>query len=179
VSKWRRTSWQQLIIAQTNFLEYERTRLCPDDRQNGVSGQRSSACHASDAAKRHLDDARQAAGIPTRQPPAARLANVWSGALVSSAFANLHTAKVVLVDLYAEEDIQAAAPGSSPVCRPACQQTISVGAGRKRCSARKSARCRPVPAARAGLTENTPVSRPSGGRRPLVLKRAAPPATPH
>ena len=73
VSKWRRTSWQQLIIAQTNFLEYERTRLCPDDRQNGVAGQRSSACHASDAAKRHLDDARQAAGIPTRQPPVARL----------------------------------------------------------------------------------------------------------
>ena len=46
MSKWRRTSWQQLIIAQTNFLEYERTRLCPDDRENGVSGQRSSACHA-------------------------------------------------------------------------------------------------------------------------------------
>jgi hypothetical protein len=111
MSKWRRTSWQQLIIAQTNFLEYERMRLCPNDRQNGVSGQRSSACHAGDAAKRHLDDARQAAGIPTRQPPAARLANVWSGALVCSAFANLHTAKVVLVDLYAEEDIQAAAPG--------------------------------------------------------------------
>jgi hypothetical protein len=36
---------------------------------------------------------------------------VWSGALVCSAFANLHAAKVVLVDLYAEEDIQAAAPG--------------------------------------------------------------------
>ena len=63
VSKWRRTNWQQLIIAQTNFLEYERTRLCPNDRQNGVSGQRSSACHASDAAKGHLDDARQAAGM--------------------------------------------------------------------------------------------------------------------
>jgi hypothetical protein len=125
VSKWRRTSWQQLIIAQTNFLEYERTRLCPDDRQNGVSGQRSSACHASDAAKRHLDDARQAAGIPNRQPPAARLVNVWSGALVSSAFANLHTAKVVLVDLYAEEDIQAAAPGvlaRLQACLPADDQ---------------------------------------------------------
>jgi hypothetical protein len=125
MSKWRRTSWQQLIIAQTNFLEYERTRLCPDDRQNGVSGQRSGACHASDAAKRHLDDARQAAGIPTRQPPAARLANVWSGALVSSAFANLHTAKVVLVDLYAEEDIQAAAPGvlaRLQACLPADDQ---------------------------------------------------------
>lgn len=113
--KWRRTSWQQLIIAQAGFLEYERKRLCPDDHQNGITGQRpnapASACHASDAARRHLDDALQAAGIPARQPPAARLANVWSGALVCSAFANLHTAKVVLVDLYAEEDIQAAAPG--------------------------------------------------------------------
>ena len=45
------------------------------------------------------------------EPRTARLANVWSGALVCSAFANLHAAKVVLVDLYAEEDIQAAAPG--------------------------------------------------------------------
>jgi hypothetical protein len=125
VSKWRRTSWQQLIIAQTNFLEYERTRLSPDDRQNGVSGQRSGACHASGAAKRHLDDARQAAGIPARQPTVARLANVWSGALVCSAFANLHTAKVVLVDLYAEEDIQAAAPGvlaRLQACLPADDQ---------------------------------------------------------
>jgi hypothetical protein len=125
MSKWRRASWQQLIIAQTNFLEYERMRLCPNDRQNGVSGQRSSACHASDAAKRHLDDARQAAGIPTRQPPVARLANVWSGALVCSAFANLHTAKVVLVDLYAEEDIQAAAPAvlaRLQACLPADDQ---------------------------------------------------------
>ena len=59
---------------------------------------------------RHLDDARQDAGVPARQPRIARLANVWSGALVSSAFANLHAAKVVLVDLYAEEDIQAGAP---------------------------------------------------------------------
>jgi len=35
MSKWRRTSWQQLIIAQTNFLEYERMRLGPNDRPNG------------------------------------------------------------------------------------------------------------------------------------------------
>jgi hypothetical protein len=114
VSK-RRTSWQQIIIAQTSFLEYERKRLYPNDHQNGIAGQElrasANACHASDAAKKHLDEARQAAGIPVRQPRAARLANVWSGALVCCAFANLHAAKVVLVDLYAEEDIQAAAPG--------------------------------------------------------------------
>ena len=125
MSKWRRTSWQQLIIAQTNFLEYERTRLCPNDRQNGVSGQQSSACHASGAAKKHLDDARQAARHPNRQPPVARLANVWSGALVCSAFANLHAAKVVLVDLYAEEDVQAAAPAvlaRLQACLPADDQ---------------------------------------------------------
>jgi hypothetical protein len=102
VGKWRRTSWQHVIIAQASFLEYERKRLSPDDRQG---------CHAGEAARRHLDDALQAAGIPARQPWTARLANVWSGALVWSAFANLHAAKVVLVDLYADEDIQAAAPG--------------------------------------------------------------------
>jgi hypothetical protein len=115
VSKWRRTSWQQLIIAQASFLEYACKRLCADDHQNRIAGQQlsasASACHASDAAMGHLVDARLAAGVPARQSRTARLANVWSGALVCSAFANLHTAKVVLVDLYAEEDIQAAAPG--------------------------------------------------------------------
>lgn len=115
MSKWRRASWQELIIAQASFLEYERKRLCGDDHQNGIAGQRPSAsagaCHAGEAAKKHLDDARQAAGVPARQPRTARLANVWSGALVCGAFANLHAAKVVLVDRYAEEDIQAAAPG--------------------------------------------------------------------
>jgi hypothetical protein len=125
VRKWRRTSWQQLIIAQANFLEYERQRLCPGDRQNGIAGQGPGACHASIAARRHMDDALQAAGIPARQPPAARLANMWSGALVGSAFANLHAAKVVLVDLYAEEDIQAAAPGvlaRLQACLPSADQ---------------------------------------------------------
>ena len=115
MSEWRRTSWQQVIVAQASFLEYECKRLCADDHQNRVVGQQpsgsASARHASDAAMRHLEDARQDAGVPVRQPRTARLANVWSGALVTSAFANLHAAKVVLVDLYAEEDIQAAAPG--------------------------------------------------------------------
>lgn len=106
----RQTRWQELIIAQAGFLEYERNRLCGDYHQNGIAGQGPSACHASDAAKKHLDDARKAAGDPRRQPRTARLVNVWSGALVCGAFANLHAAKVVLVDLYAEEDIQAAAP---------------------------------------------------------------------
>ena len=114
MSKWRRTRWQSLIIAQATFLEYERERLCANDRHNGIAGQQPSASaiarHASDAAMRHLEDARQDAGVPVRQPRTARLANVWSGALVTSAFANLHAAKVVLVDLYAEEDIQAGAP---------------------------------------------------------------------
>jgi hypothetical protein len=113
VSKWRRASWQEIISAQASFLEYECKRLS-GDHQIGTAGQQpgasASGCHASDAAKKHLDDARQAAGILARQPKTARLANLWSGALVYSAFANLHTAKVVLVDLYAEEDIQAAAP---------------------------------------------------------------------
>jgi hypothetical protein len=115
MSKWRRTSWQQVIIAQASFLEYECKRLCADDHQNRVAGRQPSASasarHASDAAMGHLHDARHAAGFPAREPRMARLANVWSGALVCCAFANLHAAKVVLVDLYAEEDIQAAAPG--------------------------------------------------------------------
>lgn len=115
MSKWRRTSWQQVIVAQASFLEYECKRLCADDHQNRVAGQQpnvsASARHASDAAMGHLHDARHAAGLPAREPRMARLANVWSGALVCCAFANLHAAKVVLVDLYAEEDIQAAAPG--------------------------------------------------------------------
>jgi hypothetical protein len=175
MSKWRRTSWQQLIIAQTNFLEYERTRLCPDDRQNGVSGQRSSACHASDAAKRHLDDARQAAGIPTRQPPVARLANVWSGALVCSAFANLHTAKVVLVDLYAEEDIQAAAPGvlaRLQACLPADDQR------RRRAEALFGAQISGVPAdARSQGWANGDNNIQSAERRPLAAAAQADCAT--
>jgi hypothetical protein len=56
VSK-RRTSWQQIIIAQASFLEYERKRLCPDNHQNGSVGQQprasASACHGSDAARKH------------------------------------------------------------------------------------------------------------------------------
>jgi hypothetical protein len=115
MSEWRRTSWQQVIVAQASFLEYECKRLCADDHQNRVVGQQpsgsASARHASDAAMRHLHDARHSAGLPAREPRIARLANMWSGALVCCAFANLHAAKVVLVDLYAEEDIQAAAPG--------------------------------------------------------------------
>jgi hypothetical protein len=129
MSKWRRTSWQQLIVTQASFLEYECKRLCADDHQNRVAGQQpsisASARHASDAAMRHLHDARHAAGIPSREPRMARLANVWSGALVCCAFANLHAAKVVLVDLYAEEDIQAAAPAvlaRLQACLPADDQ---------------------------------------------------------
>jgi hypothetical protein len=178
MSKWRRTSWQQVIVAQASFLEYECKRLCADDHRNRVAGQQPSASasarHASDAAMRHLHDARHAAGFPAREPRMARLANVWSGALVCCAFANLHAAKVVLVDLYAEEDIQAAAPGvlaRLQACRP---QMISVGKGPKRCSAHRSARSRPIPSARVGLTDKTALSRPNAGRWPLVLKQAAP-----
>lgn len=112
MGKWRRANWQETILAQANFLEYERNRLCDDDHQGRAAEQwPGSACHAGEAAKQHLDNARQAAGFPERWPCLARLVNVWSGALVCSAFANLHTAKVVLVDRYAEEDIQAAVPG--------------------------------------------------------------------
>ena len=112
MSKWRRTRWQSLIIAQATFLEYERERLCANDRHNGIAGQQPSAsavtCHVGEAVTTHLTDARQAACETDRPGRMARLVNVWSGALVCRAFAGLHAAKVVLVDLYAEEDIQAA-----------------------------------------------------------------------
>ena len=151
VSKWRRTSWQQHIIAQASFLEYERKRLCAGHQPDGAAGHRPGAsagvCHASDAAQKHLDDARLAAGDPARQARAARVANVWSGALVCSAFWNLHTAKVVLVDLYAEEDIQAAAPGvlaRLQACLPACDQR------RRRAEAMFGAQLRARPDCSAG-----------------------------
>ena len=129
MSKWRRTSWQEVIFAEARFLEYERMRLCGNDHQNGIAGQQpcasASACCASDAAWKHLVDARRAAGFPARRPKTVRLANLWSGALVHGAFVNLHRAKVVLVDLYAEEDIRAAAPAvlaRLQSCLPPCDQ---------------------------------------------------------
>ena len=114
MNRWRRTRWQQIIVAQASFLEYECGRLCGDYHQNGTAGQGPSAwanaCHAREAVKKHLDAARQAAGASDRRARAERLVDLWNGASVCGAFANLHAARVVLVDLYAEEDIQAAAP---------------------------------------------------------------------
>jgi hypothetical protein len=113
VSRWRRTRWQQIIVAQARYLDYECERLC-DDHQNGTAGRQwsaaASACPAHKAVKRHLDAARQAAGASDRQARTARRVGLWSGGSVGGAFADLHAARVVLVDLYAEEDIQAAAP---------------------------------------------------------------------
>ena len=85
---------------------------------------------------------------PASQPVSrrfARFANVWSGALVCSAFANLHTAKVVLVDLYAEEDIQAAAPGvlaRLQACLPARRSAPAEGRSAVRLTGQRGAvRC--------------------------------------
>jgi hypothetical protein len=177
VSKWRRTSWQEVIIAQASFLEYERKRLCGDDHQSGIAGQQPgtspSAFHTSDAAKKHLDEARQAAGAPAGQ----RLANLWSGALVHCAFINLHHAKVVLVDLYAEADIQAAAPAvlaRLQTCLPAHDQR------RQRAEALFGSQISEVPASarsRGRLNGEGRIQPGRRGRWPLVLPRAARPAS--
>ena len=110
----KRTRWQELVIAQARFLEYECTRLCQEGNENGFAGQRPgvscSPRQVEQAAQVHLERARRAAGYPNPWPRGTRLVNVWNGSLVTAAFANLHCAKVVLVDLYSEEDIQAAAP---------------------------------------------------------------------
>jgi hypothetical protein len=116
VSRWRR-----IIIAQAKYLEYECDRLCRD-HQNGTAGRQWSAaacaCPAHEAVNKHLDaalqaagaSARRAAGASDRQAKNAQLVNLRSGGSVNGAFAELHAARVVLVDLYTEEDIQAAAP---------------------------------------------------------------------
>lgn len=123
MSRWRGARWQQIVLAQAEYLEYERDRLC-GVHQNGTAGlQRSaaaSACPAREAATNLLNAARRAAGdrqahgAPDRQAAGrqggtGQLADLRSGS-ICGAFANLHAARVVLVDLYAEEDIQAAAP---------------------------------------------------------------------
>jgi hypothetical protein len=114
VRRRRRARWQEIIAAQASYLEYEYERLRNRNHQNGLAGRRRSAatvaCQAGTAMTTLLTDARQAACDTDRPGRIARLVNVWSGALVCRAFADLHAAKVVLVDLYAEEDIQAAVP---------------------------------------------------------------------
>ena len=125
----RRTRWQEIIAVQASYLEYEYKRLSNGNHQNGAAGRRRSAatvtCNVGEAVTTHLTDARQAACDTDRAGRMARLVNVWSGALVCRAFAGLHAAKVVLVDLYAEEDIQAAVPAvltRLQTCLPSCDQ---------------------------------------------------------
>jgi hypothetical protein len=113
VSRWRRARWRQIIVAQARYLEYERDRLC-EDHQNGTAGRqcRSVAreCPAHKAVGNHLEAARRAAGASGRPAAGASDPQARTARRVDGAFADLHAARVVLVDLYAEEDIQAAAP---------------------------------------------------------------------
>jgi len=120
VSRWRRARWQQIVLAQARYLEYECEQLC-SLHQNGNAGLPWSAavsvCPVRKAVTKYLDAARRAAGVRDRQARSApdgqggtsRLADLRGGS-ICGAFANLHAARVVLVDLYGEEDIQAAAP---------------------------------------------------------------------
>jgi hypothetical protein len=131
VSWWRLARWRQIIAAQARYLEYERDRLC-QDHQNDTAGRQCSAaareCPAHKAIGNHLEAARRAAdpsgrpaadasasgrpaaGASDPQAMTAPRVDLRSGGSVNGAFADLHAARVVLVDLYAEEDIQAAAP---------------------------------------------------------------------
>lgn len=120
MSRWRRARWQQVVLAQARYLEYECEQLCCA-HQNGSAGlpwsAAASVCPVRKAVTKYLDAARRAAGVrdrqahgaPDRQGGTSRLADLRGGS-ICGAFANLHAARVVLVDLYAEEDIQAAAP---------------------------------------------------------------------
>jgi hypothetical protein len=87
VSRWRRTRWQEIIVAQASYLEYECERLGNGNHQNGAAWRRRSdaagACQAGKAVVTHLNGARQAAGDIDRQAKIERLVNMWSGALAS------------------------------------------------------------------------------------------------
>lgn len=154
----RRTRWQEIIIAQAGYLEYEYERLSNGNHQNGAG------CTGK-AVMKHLQGARQAAGDIDRQKKTVRLVSIWTGALVSGAFAQLHCAKVVLVDLYAEEDIQAAAPAVL-----ARLQTCLPPADQRRRSAEALFGPQPgeVPATGRGK------SRPAGTDRAQLAKRSRP-----
>jgi hypothetical protein len=39
MSRWRRARWQQIVLAQAEYLEYERDRLC-GVHQNGTAERR-------------------------------------------------------------------------------------------------------------------------------------------
>jgi hypothetical protein len=118
----RHSGWQEQVVAKASFLEYDRDRLllrCPERHDQ-----------MRKATTRRLDDARCAAGglgngAGGHNTWMARLANIWTGHLIEGAFANLHIVEVALVDLYADEDIRARAPGvlaRMRVCLPPTDQ---------------------------------------------------------
>ena len=141
----RRRRWQETVIAKANLLEHEGELLYrqdqlrdQQDRRPDQQDQLTASDESQEAirdavltgAKKHLDDARMAAGDEGEagkasesskdskdskdskgQPssrPRSRL--VPTGAECEGAFTNLHAAKVTLVNLYSEEDIKASIP---------------------------------------------------------------------
>jgi hypothetical protein len=64
----------------------------------------------NEAVVAHLNDAR--AAIAYRRPGLARLADWWRGTSVEQAFASLHAARSVLVDLLPDDEVQALLPGA-------------------------------------------------------------------
>jgi hypothetical protein len=105
----RLAAWQEQVIAKANFVECERVRLWPPDRNDDD--------HIHAATDMRLNAACRAAGVQRNGEPLprrsriSRSANWWTGAPIKGAFVHLHAAVVELVDLYTEDDIKARSPG--------------------------------------------------------------------
>lgn len=105
----RLAAWQEQVIAKANFVECERVRLWPPDRNDDD--------HLRAATDLRLNAACRAAGVKRNGDPferGSRISQVrhwWTGAPIKGAFVHLHAAVVELVDLYTEDEIKARSPG--------------------------------------------------------------------
>jgi hypothetical protein len=137
----RRRRWQETVIAKANLLEHEGELLYQRDRRREQQARRpeqQAQRPTSDgsqeairqavrtAVKKHLEDARVAAGEgetgkvgedskDSKDSKGQRSSRTRSrlssaGAGVEGAFTNLHAAQVMLVNMYSEEDIKANIP---------------------------------------------------------------------
>lgn len=118
----RRTRWQETVIAKANLVEHEGELLYQQDQlRTPGSGHQAIRDTVLTAMKKHLQDARMAAGEDGNeakdvraggdgQPPRPGSRLLPVGARCDGAFTNLHAAQVTLVSLYSDEDIKATIP---------------------------------------------------------------------
>jgi hypothetical protein len=139
----RRRRWQETVIAKANLLEHEGELLYRQDHLRDKQGRPTDQQDQRDdhqeqlstsdgkqeairdfvrtAVKKHLEDARMAAGdegeagkagedSKGQQSSRPRSRLLPAGAGCEGAFFNLHAAQVLLVNLYSEEDIKANIP---------------------------------------------------------------------